>query len=150
MIHRVPSCEDCGLKDDFNGPICYTPDGNPLVGPAPGLRNMWLAEGFSVLASRQRAAWDHYMAQMMGEGEAEIDMASLDPKRYGSWMTTEYGARKNEECYSIMSMSCTTRMRNAKRRGRFAPHQPMTGRKALGAQFGLRQRLGAPQLLWLA
>ncbi|MDA7470008.1 FAD-binding oxidoreductase, partial [Planktomarina temperata] len=47
MIHRVPSCEESGLKDDFNGPICYTPDGNPLVGPAPGLRNMWLAEGFS-------------------------------------------------------------------------------------------------------
>ena len=35
----------------------------------------------------------------MVEGEAEIDMASLDPKRYGSWMTTEYAARKNEECY---------------------------------------------------
>lgn len=37
MIHRMPSCEESGLKDDFNGPICYTPDGNPLVGPAPGL-----------------------------------------------------------------------------------------------------------------
>jgi dimethylglycine dehydrogenase len=47
MIHRIPSSEHVGLKDDFNGPICYTPDGNPLVGPAPGLRNMWLAEGFS-------------------------------------------------------------------------------------------------------
>ncbi len=35
----------------------------------------------------------------MVEGEAEIDMASLDPKRYGSWMTTEFAARKNEECY---------------------------------------------------
>ena len=31
-----PSSESVGLKDDFNGPICYTPDGNPLVGPAPG------------------------------------------------------------------------------------------------------------------
>ena len=47
MIHRIPSSETVGLKDDYNGPICYTPDGNPLVGPAPGLRNMWLAEGFS-------------------------------------------------------------------------------------------------------
>jgi dimethylglycine dehydrogenase len=33
MIHRIPSSEEVGLKDDFNGPICYTPDGNPLVGP---------------------------------------------------------------------------------------------------------------------
>ncbi|MEM8699658.1 MAG: FAD-binding oxidoreductase, partial [Pseudomonadota bacterium] len=47
MIHRIPSSETVGLKDDFNGPICYTPDGNPLVGPAPGVENFWFAEGFS-------------------------------------------------------------------------------------------------------
>ena len=36
----------------------------------------------------------------MIDGEAEIDMASLDPKRYSqNWMTTEFAARKNEECY---------------------------------------------------
>ena len=98
MIHRIPSSETAGLKDDFNGPICYTPDGNPLVGPAPGLRNMWLAEGFS-FGITAAGGTGYYLAQMMVEGEAEIDMASLDPKRYGSWMTTEYAARKNEECY---------------------------------------------------
>jgi dimethylglycine dehydrogenase len=99
MIHRIPSSENCGLKDDFNGPICYTPDGNPLVGPAPGLRNMWLAEGFS-FGITAAGGTGHYLAQMMVEGEAGIDMAALDPKRYGKWVTTEYAARKNEECYS--------------------------------------------------
>ncbi|AYF00374.1 FAD-dependent oxidoreductase [Paracoccus yeei] len=99
MIHRIPSSETVGLKDDFNGPICYTPDGNPLVGPAPGLRNMWLAEGFS-FGITAAGGVGHYLAQMMTAGEAEIDMASLDPRRYGSWMTTEYGVKKNEECYS--------------------------------------------------
>jgi glycine/D-amino acid oxidase-like deaminating enzyme len=34
FIHRIPSSETVGLKDDYNGPICYTPDGNPLLGPA--------------------------------------------------------------------------------------------------------------------
>ncbi|MEM8538930.1 MAG: FAD-binding oxidoreductase, partial [Pseudomonadota bacterium] len=93
MIHRVPSCEESGLKDDFNGPICYTPDGNPLVGPAPGLRNMWLAEGFS-FGITAAGGTGYYLAQMMVNGEAEIDMASLDPKRYSSnWMTTEFAAR---------------------------------------------------------
>ena len=99
MIHRIPSTETAGLKDDFNGPICYTPDGNPLVGPAPGLRNMWLAEGFS-FGITAAGGVGHYMAQMLVEGEAEIDMASLDPKRYGDWITTEYACRKNEECYA--------------------------------------------------
>ncbi|AXC50902.1 FAD-dependent oxidoreductase [Paracoccus suum] len=98
MIHRIPSSETVGLKDDYNGPICYTPDGNPLVGPAPGLRNMWLAEGFS-FGITAAGGTGHYLAQMMVDGEAEIDMASLDPRRFGSWMTTEYAARKNEEAY---------------------------------------------------
>jgi dimethylglycine dehydrogenase len=98
MIHRLPSSETVGLKDDFNGPICYTPDGNPLVGPAPGLRNMWLAEGFS-FGITAAGGVGYYLAQLMVNGEAEIDMASLDPKRFGNWMTTEYAARKNEECY---------------------------------------------------
>ncbi|MGB0635274.1 MAG: GcvT family protein [Paracoccaceae bacterium] len=98
MINRVPSTEEVGLKDDFNGPICYTPDGNPLVGPAQGLRNMWLAEGFS-FGITAAGGIGYYLSQLMVEGEAEIDMASLDPKRFGNWITTDYTARKNEECY---------------------------------------------------
>ena len=98
FIKRIPSTETLGIKDDFNGPICYTPDGNPLLGPAFGLRNLWLAEGFSFGITAAGGA-GYYLAQMMINGEAEIDMTSLDPKRYGSWITTEYTARKNEECY---------------------------------------------------
>ena len=134
MIHRVPSCEACGLKDDFNGPICYTPDGNPLVGPAPGLRNMWLAEGFS-FGITAAGGTGHYLAQMMTEGEAEIDMASLDPKRYGDWMTTEYAMRKNEECYShVYILHHPDEEREAARPLRTAPAYDR--QKARGAQFG--------------
>ncbi len=134
MIHRVPSCEGSGLKDDFNGPICYTPDGNPLVGPAPGLKNMWLAEGFS-FGITAAGGTGHYLAQMMTEGEAEIDMASLDPKRYGDWMTTEYAARKNEECYEhVYILHHPDEEREACRPLRTAPAYDR--QKARGAQFG--------------
>lgn len=134
MIHRIPSCEESGLKDDFNGPICYTPDGNPLVGPAPGLRNMWLAEGFS-FGITAAGGTGYYLAQMMVEGEAEIDMASLDPKRFGSWMTTEYGARKNEECYDhVYVLHHPDEERPACRPLRTAPSYERM--KAAGAQFG--------------
>ncbi|MCP3971023.1 MAG: FAD-dependent oxidoreductase [Rhodobacteraceae bacterium] len=134
MIHRVPSCEESGLKDDFNGPICYTPDGNPLVGPAPGLRNMWLAEGFS-FGITAAGGTGYYLAQMMIDGEAEIDMASLDPKRYGDWMTTEYAARKNEECYShVYVLHHPDEERQACRPLRTAPAYDR--QKAAGAQFG--------------
>jgi dimethylglycine dehydrogenase len=134
MIHRIPSSESVGLKDDFNGPICYTPDGNPLVGPAPGLRNMWLAEGFS-FGITAAGGTGYYLAQMMTGGEAEIDMASLDPKRYGSWMTTEYAARKNEECYShVFILHHPDEEREACRPLRTSPAYDR--QKARGAQFG--------------
>jgi dimethylglycine dehydrogenase len=135
MIHRIPSSETVGLKDDFNGPICYTPDGNPLVGPAPGLRNMWLAEGFS-FGITAAGGTGHYLAQMMVDGEAEIDMASLDPRRFASdWMTTEYAARKNEECYAhVFILHHPDEEREACRPLRTAPAYDR--QKALGAQFG--------------
>lgn len=134
MIHRIPSSESVGLKDDFNGPICYTPDGNPLVGPAPGLRNMWLAEGFS-FGITAAGGTGHYLAQMMVHGEAEIDMAALDPKRYGNWMTTEYAARKNEECYShVFVLHHPDEEREACRPLRTTPCYDRV--KSLGAQFG--------------
>jgi len=134
MIHRIPSSETVGLKDDFNGPICYTPDGNPLVGPAPGLRNMWLAEGFS-FGITAAGGTGYYLAQMMVDGEAEIDMASLDPKRYGSWMTSEYAVRKNEECYEhVFILHHPDEEREAARPLRTAPAYDR--QKARGAQFG--------------
>ncbi|WP_425091741.1 GcvT family protein [Tropicimonas sp. S265A] len=134
MLHRIPSSETAGLKDDYNGPICYTPDGNPLVGPAPGLRNMWLAEGFS-FGITAAGGTGHYLAQMMTQGEAEIDMASLDPKRYGSWMTTEYATRKNEECYShVFILHHPDEEREACRPLKTAPSYDRL--KARGAQFG--------------
>ncbi|MDG1281298.1 MAG: FAD-dependent oxidoreductase [Pseudorhodobacter sp.] len=134
MIHRLPSSETVGLKDDFNGPICYTPDGNPLVGPVPGLRNMWIAEGFS-FGITAAGGTGYYLAQMMTQGEAEIDMASLDPRRYGSWMTTEYAARKNEECYDhVFILHHPDEEREACRPLRTTPVYDK--QIALGAQMG--------------
>ncbi|MFC2970161.1 GcvT family protein [Acidimangrovimonas pyrenivorans] len=134
MIHRLPSSEEVGLKDDFNGPICYTPDGNPLVGPAPGLRNMWLAEGFS-FGITAAGGTGYYLAQLMTEGEAEIDMAALDPKRYGNWMTTEYAARKNEECYEhVFILHHPDEEREACRPLRTSPAYDRQAER--GAQFG--------------
>ncbi len=134
MIHRIPSSEEVGLKDDFNGPICYTPDGNPLIGPAPGLRNMWLAEGFSFGITAAGGA-GHYLAQLMVEGEAEIDMASLDPRRFGSWITTDYAVAKNEEAYShVFILHHPDEERPDARPLRTTPVYDRL--KAAGAQFG--------------
>ena len=134
MIHRIPSTENVGLKDDFNGPICYTPDGNPLLGPAPNCRNMWLAEGFSFGITAAGGA-GHYLAQVMVEGEAEIDLVSLDPRRFGDWVTTEFSARKNEECYEhVYILHHPDEEREACRPLRTGPAYDR--QQAMGAQFG--------------
>ncbi|MFV0476170.1 MAG: FAD-dependent oxidoreductase, partial [Pikeienuella sp.] len=134
MIHRIPSSEGAGLKDDFNGPICYTPDGNPLVGPAPGVSNFWFAEGFS-FGITAAGGTGRYLAQLMTEGEAEIDMWSLDPRRYGPWVNREYAQKKNEECYEhVFILHHPDEEREAARPLRTAPcYERM---KAAGAQFG--------------
>ena len=96
---------------------------------------MWLAEGFS-FGITAAGGTGHYLAQLMVEGEAEIDMASLDPKRYGSWMTTEYAARKNEECYDhVYILHHPDEEREACRPLKDGA-LPMTGRRRRGAQFG--------------
>ncbi|RED11805.1 GcvT family protein [Pontivivens insulae] len=134
MIHRIPSSENCGLKDDFNGPICYTPDGNPLIGPAPGVENFWFAEGFSFGITAAGGA-GHYLAQLITEGEAEIDMWSLDPRRFGAWMNREYAAEKNEEAYEhVYILHHPDEERERARPLRTAPSYDRM--KAAGAQFG--------------
>ena len=134
MIHRLPSSEEVGLKADFNGPICYTPDGNPLVGPVQGLRNMWLAEGFS-FGITAAGGVGYYLSQLMDQGEAEIDMASLDPRRFGNWITTDYAARKNEESYEhVFILHHPDEEREACRPLKTAPSYER--QKTRGAQFG--------------
>ncbi|MEL6767543.1 MAG: FAD-dependent oxidoreductase [Pseudomonadota bacterium] len=134
FIHRIPSSEEVGLKDDYNGPICYTPDGNPLVGPAPGVENFYFAEGFS-FGITAAGGTGHYLAQMITEGEAEIDMYSLDPRRFGRWMNREYAARKNEEAYEhVYILHHPDEERPACRPLRTAPAYARM--KAEGAQFG--------------
>ena len=46
-IERVPAFGEVGVKQVFNGAICYTPDGSPIIGPAWDLKNFWLNEGHS-------------------------------------------------------------------------------------------------------
>ena len=95
---------------------------------------MWLAEGFS-FGITAAGGTGYYLAQLMVEGEAEIDMASLDPKRYGNWMTTEYAARKNEEGYEhVYILHHPDEEREACRPLRTGPAYER--QKNLGAQFG--------------
>jgi dimethylglycine dehydrogenase len=97
-IHRVPSFEHAGIKDIINGPISYTPDGNPMVGPAFGLPNFWISEGHSFgVTAAGGAGWQ--IAEWIVEGEPTVDMIGVDPRRFGV-VSKNFAKIKNEEAYA--------------------------------------------------
>jgi dimethylglycine dehydrogenase len=94
----VPLLQNAGIKEIVNGPIAHTPDGSPLVGPAWGLRNFWLAEGntFGILLA---GGVGKYLSEWIMHGETSIDMFELDPRRFGAYADQEYTKVKNRETY---------------------------------------------------
>ncbi len=135
-FHRMPCFEKGGVKTVYNGPICYTPDGNPLLGRAPGLENFYFAEGFSFGITAAGGA-GKYLAQTIVAGEAEIDMLALDPRRFGAWAPRPYAVKKNEEAYEhIFALHYPDEERPAARPLRTWPSYDRL--KARGAVFGQR------------
>ena len=97
-INRVPSFGNAGIKDVVNGPISYTPDGNPFLGSAWRLQNFYFAEGFSFGITAAGGA-GKVLAETILHGEASIDTLPLDPRRFGSYADKDYSAKKNVEAY---------------------------------------------------
>jgi len=98
-ISRVPAFGEVGIKEVYNGAIAYTPDGNPIIGPAWDLDNFWLSEGHSFgITAAGGAGWQ--LAEWIVEGEPTIDMLGVEPRRFGDYATKDYLVAKNEEAYS--------------------------------------------------
>ncbi|MCR9112512.1 MAG: FAD-dependent oxidoreductase [Rhodobacteraceae bacterium] len=95
---RFPALERAGVKSVIHGPFTFAPDGNPLVGPVPGLRNYWSACGVMAGFS-QGGGVGLMLAQWMVEGECERDVSAMDVARYGDWITPGYTLPKVIENY---------------------------------------------------
>ena len=95
---RVPILGSVGITRVINGPIPYTPDGNPLIGPAPGLENFYEACVFS-FGIVQAGGAGKAVAEWIVEGEPEWDLWSLDPRRYTGYVTKSYVAAQAIELY---------------------------------------------------
>ena len=94
-IARVPILGEAGVQRVINGPIPYTPDGMPLIGPAYPLKNFYHCAAFS-FGIVQGGGAGKCMAEYIVEGEPEWDMWMLDPRRY-----TEYANRAYTEARAI-------------------------------------------------
>ncbi len=98
VFERMPLWGNLGIKRVVNGAISHTPDSNPLVGPASGVRNFWLATGTGI-GIAQGPGCGRYLAQWMVHGDADINMAGMDPRRYGDFADQEYVSAKSHREY---------------------------------------------------
>ncbi|MEM6618396.1 MAG: FAD-dependent oxidoreductase [Pseudomonadota bacterium] len=97
-FERIPAIGNAGIKDTINGPFTFGPDGNPMIGPVPGMKNYWVAVG--VMAGFcQGGGVGLTMAEWMMDGEPSIDVWAMDVARFGEFASPDWGTVKSSENY---------------------------------------------------
>ena len=141
---RVPAFAEVGFKQVYNGAIAYTPDGNPIIGPAWNIDNFWLSEGHSFgITAAGGAGWQ--LAEWIIEGEPTIDMLGVEPRRFGDYVSKDYLIDKTEEAYShVFIIHYPDEEREAGRPLKTAPCYERL--KSMGAVFG--QKFGWERANW--
>ncbi len=145
-FERIPAIGEAGIKDIINGPFTFGPDGNPMIGPVPGMRNYWCAVG--VMAGFcQGGGVGLAMAEWMIDGEPSIDVWAMDVARFGSWASPDWGTVKSSENYErrfVMTFPNETLPK-----GRMQKTTALYDRLvAKGARMG--QGFGLENALWFA
>lgn len=97
-MNRVPVLANARIKRVVNGPITYTPDESPLLGPAPGLKNYWLAAGFS-FGITQSGGSGMVLAHWIVQGDPPFDILENEPRRYGRYATMPYAIARCVDSY---------------------------------------------------
>lgn len=95
---RVPALAAAGIKRVVNGPIPYSPDGLPYIGPAPGLENFFHCNTFS-FGIAQAGGAGKALAEWVVQGGPQWDLWCVDPRRFGSYATRSYALAKAVEIY---------------------------------------------------
>lgn len=133
-IERMPVFGEVGIRRIVNGAIPHTPDGGPLLGPAAGLKNFWHCCGTS-FGIAQGGGSGKYLAQWMVYGDADINMAEFDPRRYGPYADEVYS---REKVFLDYRMTFTTRLPGEEEPdGRPQKTSPLYARlKDAGAVYG--------------
>mgnify|MGYP001799576102 CR=1 FL=1 len=95
---RVPALGTAGVGRNINGPIPYAPDGLPMIGPMPGVKNAFEAHSFT-FGIVQGGGAGKTLAEWIVEGQTEWDMWAVDPRRYTDYTDQSYCIDKALETY---------------------------------------------------
>ena len=145
-FERIPALGNAGIRQSINGPFTFGPDGNPMIGPVPGMKNYWCAVG--VMAGFcQGGGVGLTMAEWMIDGEPSIDVWAMDVARFGDWTSPEWGTIKSTENYErrfVMTFPNET-LPKGRRQQTTSLYDRFV---AKGARMG--QTFGLEHVLWFA
>ncbi len=145
-FERIPALGRAGIKQITNGPFTFGPDGNPMIGPVPGMHNYWAA--VAVMAGFcQAGGVGMCLAEWMMDGEPSIDVWAMDIARFGPFATPEWGTTKASENYErrFKLTFPNETLPKGRRHATTALYDRLTARGAvMGDAFGLEN------VLWFA
>ena len=145
-FERIPALANAGIKDAINGPFTFGPDGNPMIGPVPGMTNYWCAVG--VMAGFcQGGGVGLTMAEWMIDGEPSIDVWAMDVARFGNWASPDWGTVKSTENYErrfVMTFPNETLPKGRKQQTTALYDRLVAKGARMGQSFGLEH------VLWFA
>ena len=145
-FERIPVLAETGIKTTVNGPFTFGPDGNPMIGPVPGMTNYWAAVG--VMAGFcQAGGVGLCMAEWMMDGEPSIDVWAMDIARFGNFATPDWGTVKSSENYErrfVMTFPNETLPKGRKQKTTALYDRLIARGAVMGPSFGLEN------VLWFA
>jgi 4-methylaminobutanoate oxidase (formaldehyde-forming) len=145
---RVPQLEKVGIKTFLNGPECFTPDLNYILGEAPGLKNFFVGAGFNSVGIASSGGAGMALAEWIISGEPTLDLWPVDIRRFANFHgnDTWLRARITETLGLHYKMPWPQREQES---GRPFRRSPLYDRlKARGAWFG--NKMGWDRPNWFA
>ena len=98
LMQRMPVLEQAGIKTINNGPMCWTPDGLPMLGPLPAHPGLWLASGFNVGIGTGGGSAE-FLVHWMHNGTPPYDLPIVHADRFGNGVSTEMAVESIKACY---------------------------------------------------
>ncbi|MGH6736725.1 MAG: GcvT family protein [Methyloceanibacter sp.] len=147
-IGRVPAMETAGIKEFFNGPESFTPDGNFILGEAPEVRGIFVGAGFNAFGIASGGGAGMVLAEWIAKGEPPYDLWPVDIRRFGrNHLDTNWVRTRTLEAYAKhYTMAWPF---EEYRSGRPLRRSPLYDKlKAQGASFG--EKLGWERPNWFA
>lgn len=142
-FERIPALGNVGIRQAINGPFTFGPDGNPMIGPVPGMHNYWCAVG--VMAGFcQGGGVGLTMAEWMIDGEPSIDVWAMDVARFGDWASPDWGTVKSTENYErrfVMTFPNETLPKGRKQQTTALYDRLVAKGARMGQSFGLEHAL---------